>query len=332
MNKRNLLYYLFATFIVAIFLWWWVLLFQKNQNVYQEKKVLYDLIIDIDTSETTRQLYDQEVSRLDEQYQRQRSMITGEGLAFLILLILGIIRLNKYFQKEIALARQQSNFLLSVTHELRSPLASAILNIETLQKRKELPTDKRELLLKSSHSELGRLNELVEKLLLATRIEGRQVWMDWEVVDLSALYSEAYKMWHARWQNDYILSAELEDGLKVTGDAVLLKSIFQNLTDNAAKYCHREGRIGISLQRDGQQAVLSVENEGPSLSQKDKQRVWEKFYRIGDEHTRSSTGTGLGLYLVRQIVRAHNGQASIEDRPGGGVIMEVRLPLNVTPT
>ena len=127
-QKRKLLYYVFAAFIVAIFMWWWVLLFQKNERVYDEKLALYDLIIDIDNSETTLKLYDQEVARLGQMYKDQKLMIGAEGLTFLILLILGITRLNRYFQKELELARQQSNFLLSITHELKSPLASALLN------------------------------------------------------------------------------------------------------------------------------------------------------------------------------------------------------------
>lgn len=81
-HKRNWLYLVFAGFIVAIFLWWWVLLFNKNENVYAEKLALYDLIIDIDDSETTMQLYQWEVDRLNRQYRKQKLMIAGEGLTF----------------------------------------------------------------------------------------------------------------------------------------------------------------------------------------------------------------------------------------------------------
>jgi signal transduction histidine kinase len=326
MNKRNLLYYLFAAFIVAIFLWWWTLLFQKNQNVYREKLVLYDLIIDIDTSETTMQLYDQEVASLNARHKRQKTMIAGEGLTFLFLLILGIIRLNRYFQKEIGLARQQSNFLLSITHELRSPLASVLLNIQTMQKRRELPPEKRDILLASSKTELSRLEELVEKLLFAARIEDTPVAHMVEKVDISTLYRSLLDGLRTKCPPGITIRAGIEDDLAVKGDTVLLSSIFVNLTDNAVKYCPEGGSIDIDCRRANGKVVLTVANDGQSIPKDEKDRIWEKFYRIGDEHTRSATGTGLGLYIVRRIAEAHKGSVSVADKSGGGAIFAVELP------
>jgi signal transduction histidine kinase len=327
MQKRNLLYYLFAAFIVAIFLWWWVLLFQKNVNVYVEKMALYDLIIDIDDSETTRQLYDQEVANLRTQHHRQKSMITWEGLTFLFLLILGIIRLNRYLQKEIALARQQSNFLLSITHELKSPLASALLNIQTLQLRKELPREKQEKLLTSSQSELTRLEELVAKILFAARMEGESIHHDLQEVDLSALYQSQFNRFADRWSGQFQVYGDIQKNLTALGDGLLLTSIFTNLTDNAAKYCAAGGEIHVDLRASNGEAHLNVSNDGPMIDAVEKQRIWQKFYRIGDEHTRSSTGTGLGLYIVRRVVESHGGKVDVADKPGGGVIFRVILPL-----
>ncbi|MEZ5022751.1 MAG: hypothetical protein R2728_05710 [Chitinophagales bacterium] len=134
MPKRNLLYFLFAAFLLIIFVRWGVLIYQKNVTAYNDKLALYDLIIDIDTSETTLELYNQEVARLNEQYKRQSITIATEAVIFFILLLIGIIQVFTYFKKEINLAMQQSNFLLSITHELKSPLASALLNIQTLLK------------------------------------------------------------------------------------------------------------------------------------------------------------------------------------------------------
>lgn len=326
MHKRNLLYYLFAAFIVAIFLWWWMLLFQKNVNVYKEKLVLYDLIIDIDTSETTMQLYDQEVASLNDRHRRQKTMITLEGVTFLVLLILGIIRLNRYFQKEIELARQQSNFLLSITHELRSPLASALLNIQTMQKRPELPADKRDRLLSSSRSELSRLEELVERLLFAARIDDQPVSHEENAVDLSAVYGQLLTGFRHRAEQ-FRIESDLAEGISVLGDEVLLSSIFVNLTDNAAKYCPDGGLIEIRLRAEADRAVFEVANDGPAIDDEEKKRIWEKFYRVGEEHTRSTTGTGLGLYIVRRIAEAHHGRVSVGDKAGGGVTFTVDLPL-----
>lgn len=325
-NKRNWLYLVFAGFIVAIFLWWWVLLFNKNENVYAEKLALYDLIIDIDDSETTLQLYEWEVDRLNRQYRKQKLMIAGEGFTFFLLLILGIVRLNQYFRKEIGLARQQSNFLLSITHELRSPLASALLNNETLLKRPGLAAEQRDSLLRNSSAELKRLESLVDKLLFAARLEGEEVVHDEQAVELSVLYAERYETYAARYGGEFSFSGRFEPDLAVHGDAVLLQSVLVNLLDNAVKYCPREGRIDVELSANDGWAVLRVANEGPGIGNAEKQHIWKKFYRVGEEQTRSTTGTGLGLYIVRKIAEAHRGRVAVLDKPGGGVIFEAGFP------
>lgn len=329
--RRNLLYYLFAAFIIAIFLWWWMLLFQKNENVYEEKRVLYDLIIDIDDSETTMQLYEQEVTRLDVQYKRQKWMITGEGATFLLLLIFGIVRLNQYLRKEIELARQQSNFLLSITHELKSPLASALLTNQTLIKRPGLPGEKRTALLQNSTEELQRLEELVGKLLFAARIDGEEIRPDREVVDLSELYGNLFANYAQRFGDRFLIGMHQEEALFTEGDVVLLKSIFTNLMDNAVKYCPEGGAIDVDLHLRQGFVRLSVANDGPVINDRDKTRIFEKFYRLGEEETRSSIGTGLGLYIVRRIVRSHRGRLRVLDKTGGGVIFEVDLPSLLAP-
>ena len=304
-----------------------MLLFQKNENVYKEKLALYDLIIDIDDSETTMQLYNQEVTALNLLHNRQKTMITWEGLTFLILLILGIVRLNRYLKKEIAVARQQSNFLLSITHELKSPLASALLNIQTLKKRPELGTEKKTRLLNNSESELSRLEELVGKLLFAARLEDGPIYHAKDRVDLSKLYHQLYTGFKDRYESEFTLKHGIENELWVQGDALLLSSIFTNLTDNASKYCPSGGEISIDLRREEDMAHFSVFNDGQAIDPKEKQRIWQKFYRIGDEHTRSSTGTGLGLYIVKRIVESHKGRISVKDKSGGGVIFDVDIPL-----
>ncbi|MCP4121579.1 MAG: HAMP domain-containing histidine kinase [Bacteroidetes bacterium] len=325
-QKRKLLYYVFAAFIVAIFLWWWVLLFNKNERVYTEKLALYDLIIDIDDSETTMQLYNQEVAYLEQLHKDQKMMIGAEGLTFLILLIFGIIRLNRYFQKELELARQQSNFLLSITHELKSPLASALLNNQTLLKRQSLSEDKRQILLNNSNSELLRLEELVGKLLFAARLEGEKVEHEEQELNLSEIYSDLFQSYKERYNEQFNMTSNIDEGIFMSGDQVLASSIFTNLLDNAVKYCDEQGGISVDLLAHGNMAMLRVSNDGPQISTIDKENIWKKFYRVGDEQTRSSTGTGLGLYIVKRMVEAHAGKIGVFDKKEGGAIFEVELP------
>lgn len=215
---------------------------------------------------------------------------------------------------------------MSITHELRSPLASALLNNETLLKHPGLAAEKRDSLLRSSAAELKRLENLVDKLLFAARLEGEEVVHDEQVVDLSALYETLYASYAARYGGQFAFSGRFEEGLAVQGDAVLLQSVLVNLLDNAVKYCPANGRIDVALSSHDGWAVLQVANDGPGIGNAEKQHIWKKFYRVGEEHTRSSTGTGLGLYIVRKIAESHRGRVAVLDKPGGGVIFEVGFP------
>ncbi|MCB0503686.1 MAG: HAMP domain-containing histidine kinase [Bacteroidetes bacterium] len=325
MPKRNLLYFVFAAFLLIIFVRWGVLVHQKNRNAYNDKLALYDLIIDIDTSETTRQLYDQEVTRLNEQYQRQKITIATEALIFLVLLLLGIIRVFIYFKKEIDLALQQSNFLLSITHELKSPLASALLNIQTLLKRNQLDVERQQKLLSNSHEELERLRALVDKLLLAAKMDGKEIVYEKSVLNISELYQKVFDNYFDQYKDHYRMTASIEPELQIMGDPILIASIFTNLMDNAIKYCQTKGQIEVSLKGNDRNVILTVKNDGRPISKIDKTRVWDKFYRIGDENTRSTKGTGLGLYIVKEVVEAHNGQVGIVDS-SEGVIFKITFP------
>ncbi|MEZ5022752.1 MAG: ATP-binding protein [Chitinophagales bacterium] len=109
------------------------------------------------------------------------------------------------------------------------------------------------------------------------------------------------------------------------GDTVLIASVLTNLMDNAVKYCLPKGNINVSLKEQGNEMVLMVANDGEPISRLEKNKVWDKFYRIGDENTRSSKGTGLGLYIVKEVVEAHQGNVSIVDS-AKGVIFKIVLP------
>lgn len=325
MHKRNLLYFLFAAFLLIIFVRWGVLIYQKNVTAYNDKLALYDLIIDIDTSETTLELYNQEVARLNEQYKLQSITIATEAVIFFILLLIGIIQVFTYFKKEINLAMQQSNFLLSITHELKSPLASALLNIQTLRKRDNLEEKQKQKLLANSNEELERLRLLVEKLLLAAKMDGKEIIYDKSVLNISELYQRLFNNYLDQYKDQFTFHSAIESNLQMEGDTVLIASVFSNLMDNAIKYCVSGGQIDVSLKQDGNNIVLLVANDGEPISRIEKNKVWDKFYRIGDENTRSSKGTGLGLYIVKEAVEAHQGQVSIVDS-AKGVIFKIVFP------
>jgi signal transduction histidine kinase len=176
------------------------------------------------------------------------------------------------------------------------------------------------------------LEALVEKLLFAARIEGEEITLDDHSLDLSNLYRDLYELYAERYEQDFSMTGSFQDDLWVRGDEVLIRSIFINLLDNAVKYCPAGGHIRVSLASSGHQAILQVANDGIHIAEGEKKKIWDKFYRVGDEHTRSSIGTGLGLYIVKRIVDSHHGTAVVRDIEDNGVVFEITLPLIMTTT
>ncbi len=293
-------------------------------KISEEKKRLYDLIVDVDNSETTNQLYLNELANLNAEQKKQHWMIIGEGLTFFLILTFGVFKLRKTFVKELQLADQQNNFLLSITHELKSPIASAQLNIETIGKR-NLEENHKQLLLNNSLNDLSRLNNLVQKILLAAQMESGQMSINRMRVNISILFInvlDKYKINHSGR-----IQSRIEENIIINGDETLMNSVLVNLVDNALKYSVSEGPVVVDLSVEKSIANLQVSNKGKLIPEIEKKRIFEKFYRVGNEEVRTSIGTGLGLYLVKQIVELHHGKIGVSDDKVNKTTFCVEFPI-----
>lgn len=269
-------------------------------------------------------LYIKEYEDLMNERERQRWMIIGEGVTFLVLMVFGIYRLRSTIKKEVGVAGRERNFLLSITHELKSPLASAKLNLQTLNSR-QLSVEQQQLLLRNTESDVIRLNDLVEKILLASKIGSDNFQIPMEEVLYSEIAEDCADSLTRR-HADLQLDIQIEEGIWVNGDEVMLKSLILNLLENAYKYAPKGSPIGLSLNKSEDMAVLEISDEGKSISDEEKSKIFERFYRIGNEDTRTSTGVGLGLYIVQEVAHMHHGKVKIVDKESKGKIFRVEIP------
>jgi two-component system, OmpR family, sensor histidine kinase CiaH len=309
-----------------VFFWWWILLFQKNDDLFREKIQLLYYRYQDENSAVFVEMNDQ----IEKEYRRQRWMIIGEGATFIILLSIGIYRLRRTIMKEIELANRQRNFLLSITHELKSPLASAQLNLQTISKR-SLTKEQTDLLIGNTTADITRLNELVEKILLASRMDHENMQIDRQELNLSELTELCGQQLITRFPEAH-LSMHIQPGIFIMGDVILLKSLINNLLENALKYSPVKSLIEISLSHESDYAVLDVSDNGKSIPEEEKEKIFERFYRIGNEETRTSTGVGLGLFIVQQVAFLHHGKVDILDKKETGKIFRVTLPLTIEQT
>ncbi|GAB3907948.1 sensor histidine kinase [Mucilaginibacter boryungensis] len=251
-------------------------------------------------------------------------MVLSEGSMFLMVFALGAWSLHKTVNKERRLHEQKKNFLLSVTHELKSPLASIKLYLQTISKR-DLNRQQIVSFLDKCLLDVERLDDLVENMLLASKIENQSYTFPKEKFSLSALVDSVVNRLQINKCdfNQQLINAEIEPKIEITGDKFALSSVVTNLVENAIKYSQPCEEVSVKLFRKDDGIYLQVADRGIGISDDEKDRIFERFYRVGSEDTRNTKGTGLGLYIVKQVLDKHDATIHVRDNRPAGSIFEV---------
>ncbi len=305
-------------YMILAFLWWSFHLWQQNDRLFEREKQLIELRSP-QTTPTTSQAF----QYAENSWERGRRMVVAEGLFFTLCLVWGLWVIRRSAAREVALARQRRNFLLSITHELKSPIASIRLVLETLIKR-ELSLDQRKPLLTNGLKDTSRLQSLVESLLLAARLEDK--WRPLhEPLSFAALAQEVIEGLRVRFPEAEFRLNIPQDLPIVQADKMGLSAILQNLLENALKYSPKKSPIVLSAEKIDKGIRFQVADQGQGIPDAEKEAVFEKFYRMGNEETRSNTGTGLGLYIVSQVLKAHGGSVRLIDNKPNGTIFIIEI-------
>jgi two-component system phosphate regulon sensor histidine kinase PhoR len=251
-------------------------------------------------------------------------MIMGELSVFSFVLLAGAYHLQKSMNKERKLVQRQKNFLMSVTHELKSPLASIKLYLQTMQKR-QLDHAQQISFIEKCLLDIERLDVLVENMLMATKLDGKTYTMPKEKLNLSILVDNVVNRLQIN-KCDYNLQAinpELEPNIEVSGDKFALTSVVTNLIENALKYSPPCQVVSVKLYKKDTSVRLLVADHGIGIADAEKPLIFDKFYRVGSEDTRNTKGTGLGLYIVKQVLEMHGAHINVRDNKPKGTVFEV---------
>ena len=313
-------------YMVLAFGWWSYHLWCQNDRLLEVKQEALELRFSRQNQgfNLTKLADTQEYKAIVRKWERERRMVVAEGIFFTICLIIGVWLINRSARREVTLAHQRRNFLLSITHELKSPLASIILIIETICKRELLERGQVERLCHAGLKDADRLKHLVEDLLLAARLEDK--WQPLaEPVDLGALARDICSGLKVRYPKANLAIHVPSDFPPVQADKAGLTSVVQNLLENAIKYSPEGTPIELTAERANGRIRLRVSDEGQGIPDAEKKAVFEKFYRLGNEETRQATGTGLGLYIVQQVVKAHGGSIQLTDNHPKGAIFTLEM-------
>jgi len=323
MSLRNLsprtaliIFVVLVVFVIAQAAWWVVFMARLT-----DEKV--DIASELGAgAEYLELLHRQEISR--------QIMLGSEGVVFLLLILLGTWLIYRSLRQAEKLRRRQENFLMAVTHELKTPLTSINVYLDTLQSEK-VPATKKHAVIPRIKQDLRRLERLVNDILDAGRFEAGGFELSLQRTDLSALlHPVADGLVDLVNGVEIDLAREIEPGIIVQADAPILSRAVAAILDNAVKYSGRErADIRIALRRRKGRAEISVADKGVGMAKPELNLIFDRFYRVGHELTRSTQGTGLGLYLCREMIRAHGGEVvARSDGPGRGAELIITLPLD----
>ena len=248
-----------------------------------------------------------------------------EGLVMLALILAGVYIIFLYWNRQSRLYAQQRSFISQVTHELKSPLASIQLHLETIRLR-SLPKEKLDTFVDTMLSDTERLHYLINNLLMAARLEQRRKPAERRLTDLSALLEERVERERDKLPQGGNISLESEPGIKVVVDPEEMGMVLRNLFENAILYSPESPDIAVRLVRSRGGVSLSIQDNGRGLEKKELKKVFDMFYRVrsAGENVR---GTGLGLYIVYSIMRGYGGAVVVESEGlGKGCTFTITLP------
>jgi len=300
--------------MVAAFIWWYVALVKQNELLTATK---------IETLVAKGKVDQQHIATIEAFAVRKTKQYIGEGLTFLILFLLGAIYVYRSLLKQLKYSTLQQNFMMAVTHELKTPIAVTQLNLETIVKR-DLRPEQQQHLIQNTLKETKRLDALCNNILLASQLDMGQYETNQQTVDLSAIAIQCVQSFEERYANRNCISA-IDPNIKLQGEPLLLQLMINNLLDNANKYAEQGALIFIDLHLSRKEITLTIKDEGVGIALEERTKVFDKFYRVGAEETRTTKGTGLGLYLCKKIVTFHSGSIFVKPNQPKGSIFVVQL-------
>jgi two-component system, OmpR family, phosphate regulon sensor histidine kinase PhoR len=239
----------------------------------------------------------------------------------------GVVYAFRNLTTERRLEEAKSEFIATVSHELRTPMAGIYGAAQTLLREDvEFSEESRRTLLQIIATQAVRLTQITEEVLLAGRLDRDELPVRQEPVDVSALAAEAVSAMRPQVPPETTLELAAEAQGAATGDRDRLQQVLVNLLDNAVKYSPSGGRVVLRVEDGAKSVRLSVADEGVGIPPAEQQRVFEKFYRLDNQLTRAGGGTGLGLYITRELVRRMGGTIGVRSEPGAGSTFTVELP------
>jgi len=308
------LYWFLLAYILAALIFWFIALNRQNRQMtkYETEQ--------LDPSDKN---YRSALDNIKSMEKRKTAQYLGEGVTFFLLIVAGAVFVFRAVRRELRISEQQQNFMIAITHELKTPISVAKLNLETMQKRK-LDEQQQQRLIQTTLEETNRLNALCNNMLLSSQMEAGGYPFTNEETNISELIGKCVQDFITRYPQQKI-ETDIAPGIFINGDRLLLQILANNLIDNAIKYGPKELPVTVLLREENDKIILRVQDLGKGIAAGERDKIFNKFYRVGNAATRSAKGTGLGLYLTKKIAKQHNANITVTDNSPSGAIFTVIL-------
>lgn len=308
----TIVYWFLLTYIIAALVWWFIALNNQTNIISQTQ---------LNKLKKDQPSYFVEANKIFKESKRKKNQYLGEGITFFVLIIIGAVFVYRATKRQIKVSQQQQNFMMAITHELKTPIAVSQINLETLQKR-NLSIEQKEKLISNTLSETTRLNHLCNNILFASQIDSGIYKSIKTQVNLTELLQNVVENIAERFQ-ERKFNINISEGIILQGEELLLSMLFNNLIENAIKYSPKNSTIDIELEKKNNKIQFKVIDEGIGILDTEKNKIFNKFYRIGNENTRRTKGTGLGLYLCSKIANTHKATIIVTNNQPKGSIFTV---------
>ena len=299
--------YLLSAYVLLQFTWWAISLARLNQEL-RATRLGEGEVLGADA--------------IQEAFERKLWMVIGEGSVFLFLLLLALWFILRALRREQRFQSRQSEFLAMFTHELKSPIASIRLGLQTLARGRAKP-EQRTALFEAAEEETRHLERMTDQILQSSRLTfDASLWAD-EPVHFSALVRDtAARMAPGRLPD---LDVKIAKDIWVVGDAVAFETVVSNLLQNAWSHTPQGTKVTVTLTDQEQHCLLVVADEGPGIPVSDRNDIFRRFYRKPVNPARNAKGSGLGLFLVKGLVELHKGKVWVTDNQPKGAAFHIQL-------
>ncbi len=255
-------------------------------------------------------------------------IILAEGIVLLVAILIGVYVIFIYWRRQTSLNRAQKRFINQVTHELKSPLSSLKLHLDTIQMRQPTP-DQLHQFVDLMQKDCERLGGMVDNLLMAGRLEHKEARLNQQLGDLSAMVDSYLYQTAETLPETVQLTWHIEPGLLVRFEPESMETVLRNLLENAMLYAGTAPRINLDLRRNENMVELVFSDNGPGIPHKYRKKIFTMFYRIRHQG-KTIRGSGLGLFIVRNIIHLHGGRIWL-DSGNKGATFRLLLPLQHEP-